>query len=160
MRYNVILDANELKGINYHRMVAKFISDNLLKQYPHNTASVFVYGDKDLLISYLLAENYRIHVMDIGFAIPTNTHRIQIVDFETFPLEEYDIIIGLFTDTDFIKKCIEAKTNFFVLPRYRLDCDANEEVKKILNSNNIAFEEKTFDSFMSNPTAIYNFNLK
>lgn len=159
MNYNRKLDLLNSNGIYYHRIVANFILEYLSKKYPANSASVLVYGDKDLLISNLLAQKYLIHVNNIGPEGPTNTHRIVEVTMDTFPLFEYDIIIGLFCDKEFIENYITGENNFFIIPENSIECNLNIFTKSYLESKNIPFNETIFDTYMQNNKAFFNFNL-
>lgn len=161
MSYKTKLKILESQGINYHRYIANFILNNLSKVYPRNTASVLVYGDKNLLISYLLSETYLIHLTNVGFQEPRNTHRIKLVNLDEFPIDEYDLIIGLFCDKEFIQNCISNKTNFFIMPKYDICFDLNKITRDFLLTENIPFTETCFDlSFIENRTAFHNFNIR
>ena len=160
MKYNARIQILENRGIDYHRKVANFILSHLLPIYPHNAPAILVYGDKDLLISYLLSEHYRLHVANIGTEEPKNTFKIKEVKLHSFPIWEYDVIIGLFCNMKFIEDCISLSNNFFIIPQDDLLHNLNDITRNYLMSKNIPFEETEFDAFMRNRTAFYNFSLK
>lgn len=148
----------EQKGIHYHKLVADFISEKLLSVYQPKSAAILVCGDNDMLISYLLSKNFLIHTLSPNAEHPSDTHRIKIVDIDTFPITEYDVIIGIFCDENFMRNFILPDSNFFIIPKYSTSRDMNKYAREFFISEGISFEETVFDAQMNNNHAFFNFD--
>ena len=121
MRYDYRIDELESLGINYHRIIADWITEKLQKN--NSTANLLV-GETDLLITYLLSKaGFHLHLW--GKFDEFHLARVFVVKENSFPFNEYDTVIGLFCDEQFVRRCISAGVNFILIPHYNAFGDKN-----------------------------------
>lgn len=158
MRFDSKIDELENKGITYHREIAKFLSEKIDKynlKIGYNS-SVLIIGESDLYISKTIAKKHKIHVLtkkrgeindniDIIFEDTYKESRLIPVLKDSFNINEYDLVIFLFSDIKYFKEILSKypSIKFIFIPNYLkkalYESEISKDIKSFLFNKNLCF---------------------